>query len=135
MAHAGHPAARALRALLATHVSVKEADLASVLARYEPVSGDVDLIAEVDQRLARAASQHRRMRKHIIELENGLGRLQRSANALAALGAFALLFALLGWAIALGVLEIQWMDAPIPADIEQARSGQGAPPVDQLARP
>ena len=52
---------------------------------------------------------------------------ERASNAVAALGAFVLLFGLVGWAIALGVLDVAWMDAPIPMDAEAASAGRGTP--------
>ena len=127
VAHAGHPATPALRAALEEHLNVQAADLPTVLARHGIVETGQDLVATVDRRLDAAAITKRMMGARIQGLETALVRAERSANGLAALGSFALLFALVGWAIALGVFEVQWMDAPVPEDLGAAVSGRGAP--------
>ena len=135
MVHAGHPAASQIRTLLSSYVSIEDADLAAVLARHGPIGLEADLVGEVDRRLSAAAASQRVMRGHIQHLEAGIEKAQRSSNAVAAVGAFSLLFALVGWAIALGVFEIHWMDAPVPSNVGAAQTGRGAPALDQAGRP
>lgn len=84
----------------------------STLLRFGPVGDPSDLVGEVARRLERAASDRRVLGQRIESLESGLDASSRSANAVAALGAFALLFALLGWAVALGWMDVNWMDPP-----------------------
>ena len=107
-----HPAAAAIRDELAPFVDVEAPGMLSTLLRFGPVGDPSDLVGEVARRLERAASDRRVLGQRIESLESGLDASSRSANAVAALGAFALLFALLGWAVALGWMDVNWMDPP-----------------------
>lgn len=126
-AHTGHPAVAELRAILGGHVEISAPDLAAVLERHGPVRDADDLVSEVDRRLSSYADSERILRAQIDHLEGGLVQAERASNAVAALGAFVLVFGLIGWAIALGVLDVQWMDSPVPSDIDAASSGHGSP--------
>ena len=112
--HSTHPAAPKIREILAAHVTIEVPGLLSVLTRYGPVADSDDLPGEVARRLERYEEERRITRGRIESLECALDASGRSANAVAALGAFALLFALVGWAVALGWMEVNWMDSPIP---------------------
>ncbi len=109
-----HPAGPEIREILAAHVVIELPVMLSVLSQYGPVSDPDDLPGEVGRRLERYEEERRVTRSRIESLECALDASGRSANAVAALGAFALLFALVGWAIALGWMEVNWMDAPAP---------------------
>jgi hypothetical protein len=126
-AHSGHPAVAELRTILAPHMELTAPDLAAVLERYGPVRDEDDLVGEVDRRLCAYGESERVLRKQIDHLEADMVQAERASNAVAALGAFVLLFGLCGWAIALGILDVQWMDAPIPMDVEAASEGRGIP--------
>ena len=126
-AQPAHPASAELRAIFAPHLDWPDPDLGAVLARYGPVREADDLVAEVDRRLHSHNETQRILRQQVENLEGDLMVAERSSNAAAALGALVLLFGLVGWAIALGVLDVQWMDAPMPSDAEAASSGRGNP--------
>ena len=127
MAQPGHPASVELRSILEPHVDWDAPDLGAVLQRHGPLRDEGDLVAEVDRRLCAHHETERILKRQVEHLEGELVVAERASNAVAALGAFVLLFGLVGWAIALGVLDVQWMDAPVPMDVEAAAAGQGSP--------
>jgi hypothetical protein len=127
----GHPLAAELCALFAPHLEVGEPDLVDVLSRHAPVSDGTDPIAEVDRRLSDGQSRDRIQRVRIRDLERHLETMSRTANGLAAAGAIVGVFGAIGWLIALGWLEIAWIDAPTPDDPAAAASGQGAVPAGE----
>ena len=135
VAHASHPCATRIREALVPYIKVEVPDLAAVLGRYGPIVDSTDLLAEVGRRLERSASTQQVLRDRVESLEMALDRSGRSANAAAALGAFVLLFGLLGWAVAFGWMEVQWLTEPIPGDLGAASSGKGSPPAGDLAQP
>jgi hypothetical protein len=126
-AYTGHPAGTELRSILGPHIELATPSLAAVLERHGPVRDEHDLVGEVDRRLVSQRETERILRLQIDSLEGDLVQSESASNAVAALGAFVLLFGLVGWAIALGVLDVQWMDAPVPIDAEGASSGRGSP--------
>jgi hypothetical protein len=126
-AHSGHPAAAGIRAELQDYLHIPETDLASVLAHHGGDASSEDLVAAVDRLLVASAGQKRVMRARVETLERLLSQMRRSSNGVAALGAFALLFALLGWAVALGAIEVNWMDSPVPEERDAVFNGRGAP--------
>ena len=130
--HVSHPASVELRAVLGPHVQLAEPSLATVLERFAPVVESSDLNREVERRLQQHEQLNRRLRQDKEELERALLRAKQSSNAIGALGAFGVLFALVGWAIALGILEVHWMDSPMPSQPLDAAQGRGTPDAAQL---
>jgi hypothetical protein len=135
VAHASHPCAARIREGMAPYITVDVPDLAAVLGRFGPIGDCTDLLGEVGRRLERSVSTQHVLRTRIQDLEQALGRSGRSANAAAALGAFILVFGLLGWAVALGWMEVQWISVPVPGDLGAAATGAGSPPAGDLAQP
>ena len=131
MAHASHPASVELRSFLVEHVSLGPTSLAGVLERHGPIQNREDLVHEVERRLQQYDKRLVTMKRERDHLERALSRANQSANAVAALGAFGALFALVVWAIALGLLDVEWMDAPVPEAPASAASGQGVPTPNQ----
>lgn len=127
VAHVGHPSANELRELFHPYLALPESDLVHVLSRHGAAPTGVDLIAEVDRRLSKATEVRRILQARIGTLERELVETRRTANGVAALGSIALIFALIGWSIGLGIMEISWIDAPIPVDESAASSGRGTP--------
>jgi hypothetical protein len=127
VAHVGHPAVGKLRPLLEEYLDLPESDLVHVLSRHGGAPTGVDLIAEVDRRLGKASEARRILQTRVGALERELVETQRIANGVAALGAIALIFALIGWSIGLGVMEVSWIETPVPADKSGATSGTGVP--------
>ena len=127
VAHVGHPAASELRDLLEPYLELPESDLVHVLNRHGGAPTGADLIAEVDRRLSKASETHRVLQARIGTLERDLVQTRRAANGVAALGSIALIFALIGWSIGLGIMEISWIEAPTPADKSAASAGTGSP--------
>ena len=131
-----HPAVAELRLILDSHIAIEEASLATVLARHGGAIPGDDLVAEVDRRLHRQVQQIRTMGNQIDRLEEDVVRAERASNAVAALGAFALLFGVCGWLIALGFFEVHWMDTPVPSSLKSAAAGVGTPdPVEMGRKP
>ena len=135
VAHASHPCGARIRESMAPYIQVEVPDLAAVLGRFGPIGDSTDLLGEVGRRLERSASTQQVLRDRIEGLEKALDHSGRSANAAAALGAFVLLFGLLGWAVALGWMEVQWIAAPVPGDLGAASTGAGSPPAGDRAQP
>lgn len=135
VAHSSHPCAARIRESMAPYITVDVPDLAAVLGRFGPIGDSTDLLGEVGRRLERSASIQHVLRTRVQGLEQALDRSGRSANAAAALGSFVLVFGLLGWAVALGWMEVQWISAPVPGDLGAAATGAGSPPAGDLAQP
>ena len=93
-----------------------------------------DLIAEVDRRLDKQVQHIRMLKNQIDGLECDVVRAERASNAVAALGAFSLVFGLFGWLIALGMIDVQWMDSPVPSSPRSASAGTGMPGPSELGR-
>jgi hypothetical protein len=125
--HISHPARTALMALLGPYIEVATVDLEQILRRHGPLEAEADPVAEVDRRLADAASHSRVLRARIGELERQVEGHSRTANALAAAGAMVAIFGLIGWLVALGWIEVAWMDSPtvdgpeLPIDTRRIR--------------
>ena len=124
MAHPSHPSLVELRSILGPHLEWGPSCLGSVLEGHGAILTPDDLVAEVDRRLSAHKRTERLLRLEIDEVETKLAQSERGSNAVAALGALAMMFALFGWVIALGWIDVQWMDAPVPASPEAAQSGQ-----------
>ena len=129
-----HPGAAELRAILGHHISLEPASLVTVLDRHGGGPVDGDLIAEVDRRLQHQAQHIRGLKNQIDGLERDLVRADRASNGVAALGAFSLIFGIFGWLIALGFVEVQWMDPPVPSSPGAASIGAGSPSPGELGR-
>ena len=124
MAHPAHPSSVELRAILGPYLEWSASSLGSVLEGHGVVVNPDDLVAEVDMRLTAHKKTERLLRLEIDEIESKLAQAERGSNAVAALGALALMFALFGWVIALGWMDVQWIDAPVPASVEAASQGE-----------
>ena len=120
--HSSHPAVPEISRILAGHVSVVEPDMHAVLVKFGPVETPDDLAGEVARRLQKSASERRVLHGRIEVLEAALQVSKRSSNAVATIGAFALLFSIVGWAVALGWLEVTWLESPSRPNTEQAQS-------------
>ena len=114
-----HPAVPELLHILTGHVSVTAPDMRGALAKFAPLETPDDLVGEVGRRLERNAAERRILNGRIDELESALRASNRSSNAVATIGAFALLFSLFGWAIAFGWLEVDWLTSPRGPDVER----------------
>ncbi len=124
-AQLGHPATGTLRKVLAPHIDWPAPTLREILARHEPLPAEQDELAEVDKRLTEATARERIHRDRILELQSHIEQLMRTANGLAAAGAMVAIFGAIGWLVALGWLNIHWIDAPVPKDPTAAAEGRG----------
>ncbi len=124
--HTSHPGAEELRALFAGYVRLADLDLDTILMRHGVAVAGVDPIATVDRRLREDTDVRKVLERRITILENDLGHTRRIANGLAAAGAMVAVFGILGWLIALGALEIEWIDPPVPSDMQSAAAGRGS---------
>ena len=131
-AQSSHPASVELRSFLMEYLSLPNTSLATVLERYGPIQNAEDLVHEVDRRLHQSKQRLAELRNERDRLEHSLSHAHQSSNAVAALGAFGALFALVGWAIAFGFLEVAWMEAPVPEAPASAAAGQGVPAPSHL---
>jgi hypothetical protein len=125
--HSGHPASSQIRRLMEEYLELPEPDLALVLQRHGGAPKGGDLVAEVDRCLGRAAEERRVFQARIGALERELADSRRTGNGVAALGAITLIFGLIGWAVGLGVMEVSWIDSPVPVDQAAAKTGSGEP--------
>jgi len=110
-----HPATPELRRLLGAPPETPEIGISEVLARHGG-DRDADPVEETRRRLERAEAIEATLRERMTRLEAQVSVLDRTANRMGAVGAFLLVFAILGWLAALGVWEIDWMDPPHPDD-------------------
>jgi len=114
LSNPSHPAVVELRSIFDGHIEWEAPSLASVLEHHGALVESEDLVAEVGRRLDVHKKKERQLRLEIDRIEVKLVQSERAANAVAALGAFALMFALFGWMVALGWIEVQWMEVPVP---------------------
>lgn len=121
---AAHPAASALRAILGEAVVLPEPSIEAVLAKHGGI-GVLEPVEEVDSLLTDARETRRVLSARIDALEAQAAALGRMANGLAAVGALLAMFGLIGWLVALGRLEIAWIEAPVPEHISEAAAGGG----------
>jgi hypothetical protein len=99
-----------------------EPSIETVLAKHGGL-GVLEPVEEVDSLLTDARETRRVLSERINALEAQTAALGRMANGVAAVGAFLAMFGLIGWLIALGWLEVDWIEAPVPKHIGEAAAG------------
>lgn len=124
--HPRHPALAALRELLGLTGEAPRPPLAEVLATHGPLPEDGDLVGEVARRLGRAAEVRGVLEARIAQLEGETAAARRLANGVAFVGAVVAVLALLGWAAALGLWELDWIEPPAPPPPGEA-AGEAPP--------
>ena len=124
LAQSGHPASGALRELLGPYIEVPVPTVEAVLLRHGGVAGE-DVVLQVDQMLTEADQARRVLSARVHALEAQAGALGRTANGMAAVGALIAVFGMIGWLVALGWLEIAWIEPAVPQDLDGAAAGRG----------
>ncbi len=133
-AHTGHPAASTLRELLSEHLELPALSLEVIVVRHG-ADPERDALAEAERLLTDAATTRRVLSGRVESLEAQTAALSRTANGMAAVGALVAVFGMIGWLIALGWLEVSWIEPPVPERPEDAAAGRGtAGPTEQRKR-
>jgi len=135
VSQSGHPAAGTLREMLGSHVALPAPTLEAILRQYEPLAEGADPLVQADRMLWEAKEARRVLSTRVLGLETEVRSLSRTANAMAAAGAILAIFGAIGWLIAMGWLEIQWLDPAVPQNLDDAAAGRGqAAPAEKRSR-
>jgi hypothetical protein len=120
----GHPAAAQLRELLDAYVALPVPSIEAVVARHGGLQ-DVEPIGEIDRMLSDAVAARGILSARVGALEADAQALGRTANGMAAVGALVAVFGIIGWLVALGWLQIAWIEPAVPQNINDAAAGRG----------
>lgn len=112
-----HPAAARIRQALGPDYALPPRTLEDVLSEQGAWT-HADPVYEVEHRLRSAARVRTVLEERLARQLDDNDRMARTANALAMVGALLAIFALVGWAGALGLWTIDWFEPPEPpADV------------------
>lgn len=123
VAHPEHPAVPLIRSRLGSALDFPSPSLEEVLQADAPMASEVDPVAEVQVRLARAQQVRKVLEERIAELEAQRAGAARLANVMAMVASFLAVAAILGWLAALGAWKLSWFEPPRATE----DAGQQAP--------